>query len=88
MRVVIEKNAKQYPSPLGNAPVTIGNRKEIPPLTIQLESDPMDIPCDRILLGNISPNKTQDTAPIEEAKNATKLMREINNIHAGKPEPK
>ena len=84
-RVVIEKNAKQYPPPFGNAPVAIGNRNEIPPFTIQFEREPIDIPCDRMLFGNISPNKTQETAPMEEANRATKLTRDTNNIHAGNP---
>lgn len=83
-----EKKAKQYPAPLGSKPTTIGKKKDIPPLTIQLDNEQMDIPFDRMLFGKISPNKTQTTAPIEEAKNATKLIREINKIHAGKPVPK
>lgn len=82
---MIAKKAKQYPPPFGSAPVAMGNKKEILPFTIQLDNEPMDIPCERILLGNISHNKTHETAPIEEAKRATKETNAINKTHAGKP---
>lgn len=58
------------------------------PLTIQLANDPIDIPFERMLFGNISPSNTHDTAPIEEAKNATKAINEMSSIQDGRLMPK
>ena len=79
MKVITEKKAKLYPIPilLSNAPTNTGKMKVIEAFTIQFEKDPMAIPRDRILFGKISANSTNTTAPMEDAKKATKPTSKI-----------
>ena len=90
MNVIREKKAKLYPIPifLSNDATNTGKINVIEAFTIQLEKDPMAIPRDRMLLGKISANNTNTTAPIDDAKNATKPMSKIRFIMLPKFPPR